>query len=213
MCVFHSLIPSKFLYTFYSTTCPTHHFTHLNCPWTTPFFQVHKTAAEAREEEGRRCRADVFQRQHDVLRREWEGNGSIRQVKSLHGPLSFPTNPKTCAYATPCEGQNAFRHWRARRKRDAVAQMYSNGNMTFSEENGKKTAVSGNHFQCTGLSAFQQAQKHAQMPPHVRDRTFFVIGARGGKEMLLRRCIRTATRRSQTRIGRNRQYRASEFNA
>ena len=174
---------------------------------------MHKTAAEAREEEGRRCRADVFQRQHDVLRREWEGNGSIRQVKSLHGPLSFPTNPKTCAYATPCEGQNAFRHWRSRRKRDAVAQMYSNGNMTFSEENGKKTAVSGNHFQCTGLSALQQAQKHAQMPPHVRDRTFFVIGARGGKEMLLRRCIRTATRRSQTRIGRNRQYRASEFNA
>ena len=135
--------PQNFHTNFYSTTCPTHHFTHINCPWTTPFFQVHKTAAEAREEEGRRCRADVFQRQHDVLRREWEGNGSIRQVKSLHGPLSFPTNPKTCAYATPCEGQNVFRDWRSRRKRDAVAQMYSNGNTTFSDENWKKSAVSG----------------------------------------------------------------------
>ena len=161
--------------------------------------------------EKRRCRADVFERQHDVLRREWEGIGSIGISFPMHIPLSSPTSSKTCAYATPDEGQNVFRDWRARRKGDGVAQMYSNGNMTFSDENGKRTAVSGNHFHCTYLSALQQAQKHAQMSPQMRDRTFFVIGARGRKETLSRRCIRTATRRSQKRMGMNRKYRASEF--
>ena len=82
----------------------------------------------------------------------------------MHRPLSSPTSSKTCANATPCEGQNAFRHWRSRRKRDAVAQMYSNGNTTFSDENWKKSAVSGKWIQCIGLSALQQAQKHAHMP-------------------------------------------------